>query len=355
MPPASKQFEQLDMFPDHKFEEQPLWRMSPTQFENHPQTVFHASYRALPPRGERLDIETANGGIRHTGSDYPGLHAGTEQAALERATTVASRPYEDSVLMQDMTRFTPDDVKAARADHTDPREVSRPSLVMHPLNVSDRPPSEGLGSVEYPMSDPDANDAAAWPTRRGPMIYENTSEDKKSLSVVFPQLGTVSHSDYVDAALARGESKSKLHPLTRHLYETGRLDNFRHITQEDMDQVRSHDEQHRDAHNEGLFPFEAVPQMPKVNLSGRSYTAGQFENARLLSREEVFHGAALDRSYAEDALQMVKNGVDHNSVRATGRDEDNKPVDTHAKIEQVLVPIGKRERVSTRGDLRRNT
>jgi hypothetical protein len=353
---VSRQFEQMEMFPDHKFEEQPLWRMSPTQFENHPQTVFHASYRTLPPRGERLDIESQTGALMHTGSDYPGLHAGTEQAALERAASVSRGTYEDATLLRDMSRFTPEDVKAARADHTDPREVPRPSMVMHPLNVSANPPRSGYrGDVDHPLEDPDANDSSAWTSGKHPMAYENSAEDKHSLSVVFPQLGTVSHSDYVDAALARGESKSKMHPLTRHLYETGRLDNFRRIAEEDIDQVRSHDEQHRDAHNEGLFPFQAVPQVPQLTVTGRWFHTGQWDHARLLSREEVFNGADVDRAYTEDALGMVKNGADRNSVRAVGEGNDGKPVDAPAKVEFVPTIRGTRERVSTRGDLRRNT
>lgn len=176
--------------------------MSPEEFRNDPDTVFHANYLAFPQPGKKPAWM----------GQYHGIHAGTEQAAMERA---AGMPpfYGDGV----KTRKRGIDPYSLAADGQRGR-----SMVVHALNL--RP--YNIENLDNPVSDAAGNDKMA--TLGGVIrAYKNVAEDKGSTSVVIPEKipGPMTHSHFVDAAIKAGLGH-QVHPETMMAYQAGDLDTY---------------------------------------------------------------------------------------------------------------------------------
>lgn len=302
---------QMSLFPEP--ERLPLARMSPRQFENDPSTVFHASHYKIPEGEQDFHQMYRRSGDEEFG---PGLHAGTEQAATERAHALG--------------RFS-----EWKDDHPDglQRASTTRNPVMHVLNLSQM----GVHQLHEPESDNNINDWDMWDddhfSKYTPTAYTNGTEDQGSVSVVIPYRHAaipMTHTDFIDQHLAKGGTLEQLHPVTRHLYERGQLETHREIPlQEPASRTNFWD------HNRGLFPV-----MQKRGLAPE----------RPVSREELAqakHGTgtaqykqALTDMYRDDSLGQAAELSKHMDQGMTFAG----PASAKTLVEG---------RVSDRGDLRR--
>ena len=246
MTQPGKQFEQMGLFPKDSVPQGGPAFQSPEEFRDDPRTVFHASYRRIPEAGQSLP------------SSFPGIHAGTYQAALERAGAHGHfDPYT-----------TP---HQERADNSRRGEVN-PHIVMQPLSTRGLPIPEdhSLGSVGNPMTDDEANNQNIVNHAQTARTYINSAEDIGHLSVVFPKRpDLMQQGDWVrkqrNENYQSGAPKDQgIHPRTAAMYDAKILDNYDMRTR---DQVKSEtDPQQLDHHQHdgGLFPYsESNKKAPK--------------------------------------------------------------------------------------------
>jgi hypothetical protein len=154
-------------------------QMSPSQFESHPYAVFHSSdvpiHRLLDP--ERQDTTLP-------GRETPAIHAGTKQAALERA-------YQKSYDYMHVFWHKPTQEKLGN------------------ILTDDQAQRNVLPNIPYAGS-----------------YYKNKVEHPGSLSVVAPAAAYKSQHDYVTEAINQGKI-DEVHPLTLKLYNDKNPDNGR--------------------------------------------------------------------------------------------------------------------------------
>jgi hypothetical protein len=221
--------------------------MDPTEFINHRDTVFHASYTPLPAAGTDYT---------KYGSGHAGIHAGTIDSAEERVARGLGPKRDGS---------------------GDPATV-------YALHV---PPERFINGVDSLVSDyhanhsPDLHDNA-----QGTEVaayYRNEVEDQNSTSVVLNNRHkALTHSDYVRDAIANGK-EHEVHPLTLAMYHAGSLDKLAPI---DYTKVRKTKEPfynpERDKleqHEGGLFPYAYMTPM--------SFNPSEDKDPIPVSREEL--------------------------------------------------------------------
>jgi len=341
---VGQQFEQLPLYSHEESSWPPAKEphmMSPEEFENDPHTVFHASYKRLPREGETYR------------STYRGIHAGTEQAALERIANLRSHHGGYSAHQMVLPELAPNaDQQAreeqdleghARALRADRGMYDPPRAVVQAVNLK----RYGVDNLTKPFSDSEANKRAEFDK---PFAYTNAVEDPSSMSVVIPKRnpGPLTHEHYVDEAISQGR-ESEVHPTTMAMYKSGHLG----MDVVDPDQVAKQLEENDlyNQHSDGLFPYET----------------GHAENGkrvvdRLLSREDVKNIAGV---YGDD---KELDAADHESSpwqrfskrvsyinQASQRANlsgDSAAADEIYQIDRATQPA-KSDRLSERGDLRR--
>jgi hypothetical protein len=297
----------MAMFPEPKRLEH--WQMSPEQFDNDPNTVFHASFYE-DPRNVPAFTRT-----------HAGIHAGTEQSALERAGALF--PFRE-------------DLAHPGAKLADP-DSSNPRIGIHRWHLAE------MDRVKDPLDDDAANDPYTEFDR--PTAYENATEDRGSLSVrIDHPRQAMTHEDLVSNALEDGADPTKMHPLTRHLYETGKLHGPRLMSDRDVHNEVSPASMH-DQHNGGLFPFTRRPRSGGIDV----------RPGVVMSREEVAdlvsgpnnRDTTLDRFY-DPNVRLGDNATAINAAES----EYGRRSGTAVNLSTWAIPE-RRSRVSDRGDIRR--
>ena len=273
MPRVGKQFEQLPLFfkSESGIEGSPATQ-SPEQFRDDPQTVFHASYVKIPRSLAR--------GQQH-GRDFPGIHAGTYQAAAERSLSFG-RPFHS---------MDPDQ----RADGREySHDVDNAKIVFHRLSLRDSPlPAKGPGSVDELLADDEANDEGRLRYSDRPLAYENTAEDVGSASVVFPNHAVpkrLHQSDWVEEAARNNSAAGRrpdygIHPRTWAMYKGMNLDNHDQKTFDEVAaELRPNDRS--EERGGGLFPYVMRRENPNYDMTSMT-NHGKPHIERYASREEV--------------------------------------------------------------------
>ena len=299
--------------------------MSPEEFRNHPDTVFHANYMKFPNPGEKN--EWAYG--------FSGIHAGTEQAAAERAAVLGRYRGMNTA-------------SSIIADQEGYQTRGEPKIVMHALHLG----PYDVKHLDNPISDGEANQVHA---PLGPHIraYENEHEDDGSTSVVMPPTppGPMTHSQYVDAAIEAGKGR-QMHPETKMAHEAGVLDTY----------VKTSSEEAAKA----VFPGKARSNQP--SLFPFSTIWGPHHAQQMIhSREEVAKLAGTDPN-SRDLYSDVNASSPHEAIEHLGdnlfeakvhSDIDWENPDNNNKALGKLMSMGVNteyrgtQRVSDRGDLRR--
>ena len=286
--PVEEQPDQLGLFPEPERRFPSLAEMSPDQFANHPNTVFHSSYYK-DPRSDTL--------VR----DHIGFHAGTEQSALERARSIGEfKPsYWDQVTPLADTSSEP---AVARARAQGRTSVSEPRIGLHKFNL------ERIDNLDSPISDGASNSRIRdFPH---PTAYVNEIEDPDSLSVRLDDMSQArTHSEVVRQALESGLDESRLHPLTRHLYRSGNLDAPELLTRNRIKSLIQTPADIYDQHGGGLFPY-------------RLHTDS---GSNLLSREETSRLATLaaqDGSETSSKMLPLPAGADSKPKTAEQHTDD---------------------------------
>lgn len=325
MTKVGKQFQQEGLFPESEsgIKGSPA-SQSPEEFRDDPQTVFHASYRKFPTRNSPY----------MSGSSFAGMHAGTYQAAAERAEAFGA--------------FYNTDPGYRRADGV--REGASPKVVFHPLSLkgSEAPKPGESGSVTNPVSDEEGNHHESVNGRETkPLIYKNNAEDIGSLSVVWGKRPrNIQQSDWVQDAVRNNQNEGRrpdygVHPRTYEMHTKGSLDNYdqkTHIEARKMVTSKG-DEFH--AHDGGFFPYE-VREDGQMRLASRE-EVHQIAPLARLTGDTAFNDPYYDRRPASGVAQRI------NVARTI----------THLQDKTAVSPIwpsfgrSKNERISDLGDLRR--
>jgi len=290
--------------------------MSPEEFRDHPDTVFHSSAHPFPKT--TADIVSV----------FPGIHAGTEQAALEIA---ANRPYRG------------DDLDSLL--NADPADTVN---TMYRINTHDNPlPTHGWGSLDEPASDASANSKNILKEPH-PVAYHNEHEDEDRLSVVFPErYKHMLQGDYVATALKTGEP---VHPRTKAMYDMGNLDDHDKVTSEQAEQMIDYPEKYVNHEQPSMFPFTSTYKDYRRHTSG----------SRLVSREEI--GSAIRETNPNHGVTSLEGFPYHDlhtgramhHVTTNAANENTYADPTAEKYDHVSVAYGRPPRVSDRGDVGRS-
>ena len=335
-PNVGQQFEQLPLYSHEESSWPPAKEphmMSPEEFETHPDTVFHASYRRLPEPGETYR------------SNFNGIHAGTEQSALERISTMG--PFKPELVVSPEKAPNADQQEKeeqnlhryAEGLRADQGRYDPPRAVVHALNLK----RYGVQNLDNPLSDWEANGLGRGELDAGPVAYKNEVEDKSSVSVVMKgkNFGPLSHRQYVDEAVKHGKW-DEVHPTTKAAYRDGSL-GMQTTTPEEMTK-KFDDQDIHSQHSEGLFPYVDITRS---------------DSSRPVSREELDQIAG---PYGDDDdADAPSNRYDRVNQRymklnniqdRSNWDQDSDVAERLAHVTVADLPTSK-PRLSELGDLRR--
>lgn len=306
--------------------------MSPEEFRNHPDTVFHANYMKFPAPGEKNEWSEG----------FSGIHAGTEQAATERAAVLGRYRGMNTA-------------SSIIADQEGYQTRGEPKIVMHALHLG----PYDVKHLDDPISDGEANQVHA-PLEPHIRAYHNEHEDEGSTSVVMPPStrGPMTHSQYVDAAIQAGKGR-QMHPETKMAHEAGVLDTYVKTSSEEAAQK--------------VFPGVAQIHQPSLFPFATEWGTHPTQK-RLHSREEVATLAGMDpnsrKLYSDVTASSPHEAIEHlkaNLAWAIFRQGNGgtSDVDSMENPNNNKKALGKlmsmgvnteyrgKLRVSDRGDLRR--
>lgn len=170
-------------------------QMSPKQFMQHPNAVFHSTHLANP-----LDLKARQAN---------GIHVGTLAAALERHGSTGT----DAMVMPNWTK----------------------DATVHVYHLESTPEER-----EKEISDSDANLLGGWhPKHADPPVhyYRNYVEDMMSTSAIVRDPSRLkSHSDYVQEAIRNGKA-DEVHPITMAQHLTGNLGKWTQTLSDSLNRV----------------------------------------------------------------------------------------------------------------------
>lgn len=242
-------------------------RMSPTQFLEHPDTLFHSSNKPVSrtnvnglkvPRIPKVGASYGGTSLYTTpqaafvGENY--THAGSELAALERAH-----------LSNNMDT-------AMHLVHTPHKDYADRVLTDEEAN-GDTFDTEYGSDEHIEMGDPHDNT---------PHYYKNAVEDPTSLSAVLPRSRALTHHDYVRQAINAGK-EHEVHPETLRLYYKGelgsRLETLSQAeTKSKYEQMKNPDLAITKAHDNGLFPWTKTVIRPTGGVERTAMSDEDYAN-----------------------------------------------------------------------------
>jgi hypothetical protein len=242
-------------------------RMSPTQFLEHPDTLFHSSNKPISkPNLNGLKVPV----VPKLGASYGGTslyttpqaafvgenytHAGSELAALERAH-----------LSNNMDT-------AMHLVHTPHKDYADRVLTDEEAN-GDTFDSEYGSDERIEMGDPHDNT---------PHYYKNAVEDPTSLSAVLPRSRALTHYDYVKKAIDAGKGH-EVHPETLRLYNEGKLSSKLETlspaeTKSRYEQMKNPELAISRAHEGGLFPLTKSTIRPTGGVERTAMSEEDYAN-----------------------------------------------------------------------------
>lgn len=310
---------------------------SPEEFRDDPQTVFHASYAKFPTRKDQ-----------EYPSEFAGLHAGTYQAAAERALSYGAH-----------YRLGEGNGKRADGKPVDQHLWYDPTakIVFHPLSLkgSHMPEWPTEGSVGNPTSDTHANlHSTVASIGDSALVYHNDAEDIGNPSVVWgARPRNIQQSDWVQDAVRENQEAGRrpdygIHPRTYAMLNKQQLDNYDQKSYSEISNLVSSASKHATSHDLGLFPY-SVTEWEK---DGQRIYAPE---SRLASREEV-HGMA--NLAAESGDSSMYDPYADRRPGAIGYDHRNRvarvanALSSSARVEADF-PSYRNERINDLGDIRR--
>lgn len=206
--------------------------MSPEEFVNHPDTLFHSSDK---PHIEGLQPFDATKSRYSEDSrdydDYPDIQRRVKQG----------EPSPTEVVSANYTHAGSERSAYARAEvymgagkthihavHVPNKEFGRGAITDEGANAWYE--DEALNDyMDIPNDHPDKD-----PLDNTPWYYFNTAEDTTSASAVLPRSHALTHADYVKQALEQGKG-DEIHPETLRRYQNGTLSSVVEIL--DSDQI----------------------------------------------------------------------------------------------------------------------
>jgi hypothetical protein len=205
--------------------------MSPEEFVNHPDTLFHSSNESHIEGFQPFNATKSrySEDVRDY-ADYPDVERRVKQG----------EPSPTDVVAANYTHAGSERAAYARADgymasRTHIHAVHVPNKEFGKWGITDEAANawyqdEELNDyMDIPNDHPDKD-----PLGNTPWYYFNTAEDTTSASAVIPRSRALTHSDYVKQALEQGKG-DEIHPETLRRYQNGTLSSV--VETLDSDQI----------------------------------------------------------------------------------------------------------------------